>query len=112
MREDGGSRLSVELSRAVEVKETRTNGAITFTLQGASLLHRNDANPLVTVHFNSPVTRARLIQKGGSLAFVVELRADAAPSFKVEPLADGKGATLRVDFPSGEYLGKAVRQTE
>jgi hypothetical protein len=100
---DGGSRLFVDLSTQVQVEEQRGASSITYVLKGAQITHRNNANALVTVHFNTPVFKARLVPKGDDLLFVVDLRdPKAQATYKMSP--KGQGAILTVDFPRGEYL--------
>jgi hypothetical protein len=101
---DGGSRLFVQLSQSVKVEERKTAGSVTYILKGASPRVWNNTNALVTVHFNTPVSRARLVPVGGDLHFVVDLRAAVAPTWKVDEAQD-KSATLAIDFPKGDYLG-------
>jgi hypothetical protein len=100
---DGGSRLFVQLSQSVPVEERRGQGTITYVLRGASPRVHNNTNELVTVHFNTPVSRARLVPQGQDLLFVVELRAAVSPTFKMEETQD-KTATLAIDFPKGDFL--------
>ena len=100
---DGASRLFVNLSQNVPVEERRAQGSITYVLKGASPRVRNNTNALVTVHFNTPVSRARLVPHGQDLHFVIELRAAAAPTWKMNEAQD-KSATLTIDFPKGDFL--------
>jgi hypothetical protein len=100
---DGGSRLFVQLSQAVPVEERRAQGSVTYVLKGAHLRVHNDANALVTVHFNTPVFRARLTPQGNDLLFVLELRSAVAPTFKVTENQD-KTSTLQIDFPKGDFI--------
>lgn len=100
---DGGSRLFVQLSQSVQVEERKAQGAITYVLKGAHVTKWNNTNSLVTVHFNTPVSRARLVPQGSDLLFIVELRAAAAPTFKITEAPD-KTSLLTVDFPKGDYL--------
>lgn len=100
---DGGSRLSVHLSQSVPVEEHRAQGSVTYVLRGAHLRVHNDANPLVTVHFNTPVFRARLTPQGNDLLFVLELRSAASPTFKMQDTPD-KSSTLQIDFAKGDFL--------
>ena len=100
---DGGSRLFVHLSQSVPVEERRASGSVTYVLKGAHMRVHNDANPLVTVHFNTPVFRARLTPQGSDLLFVLELRSAASPTFKLQDNHD-KTATLQIDFPKGDFL--------
>jgi hypothetical protein len=100
---DGGSRLFVQLSQSVPVEERKAQGSITYVLKGASPRVWNNTNALVTVHFNTPVSRARLVPQGADLLFIVELRAAATPTWKMVESQD-KSAMLQIDFPKGDYL--------
>ncbi len=99
----GGSRLFVDVTRAVNVEERRSPRVLTYVLKGAHVVIRNNENALVTIHFNTPVTRARLLPQGRDLVFTVDLRADASPSWKMVGGGDGT-ATLQIDFPPGTFL--------
>ena len=129
MLADGGSRLFVQLSRQVDVDQAKgatsaappahtskkhpgkgrksaapaTVTTLTFVLKGTEVVKRNNENALVTVHFNTPVTRARLLPSGHDLRLLVDLRADVTPTMKVVPAKDD-GAMLQIDFPAGSYL--------
>ncbi|MDB5216404.1 MAG: hypothetical protein JWO86_4331 [Myxococcaceae bacterium] len=100
---DGGSRLFVQLSQSVPVEERRAQGSVTYVLKGAHLRVHNDANALVTVHFNTPVFRARLAPQGNDLLFILEMRSAATPTFKLSDNQD-KSSTLQIDFPKGDFL--------
>ena len=104
---DGGSRLFVALSQQVPVEEHKAQGSITYVLKGASARVRNNTNALVTVHFNTPVTKARLVPHGKDLHFVIDLRAAATPTWKMTENQD-KTAVLQIDFPKGDYLAAIV----
>jgi hypothetical protein len=103
MLPDGGSRLFVEISKTVNVEERRSERVLTYILKGTRVVYRNNENSLVTVHFNTPVTRARLLPSGRDLLFSVDLRADASPAWKMVAETDGS-ATLQVDFAKGSFL--------
>lgn len=98
----GGSRLWVHLTQQVPVEERRAPGTITYVLKGAHVRVHNDTNALVTVHFNTPVTRARLVPRGADLHFVVELRADVQATHRFQQNED-KTSTLLIDLPAGNY---------
>jgi hypothetical protein len=108
MLPDGGSRLFVELTHVAKVTEKRDARTLEYVIAGARVIHRNNKNPLVTVHFNTPVTQAWLAPIRGDLAFHVELRADTTPTWR---LADGdEGATvLQIDFPAGHSCPRMTR---
>lgn len=100
---DGGSRLFVQLSQTVPVEERKANGSITYVLKGASPRVHNNTNALVTVHFNTPVAKARLVPKGKDLLFVIDLRSAATPTWKINEGPD-KSQVLSIDFPKGDFL--------
>lgn len=99
---DGGSRLFVQLSQNVPVEERRAQGTLTYILKGAHVRVWNNTNPLVTVHFNTPVARARLVPRGHDLHFVIDLRAATTPTWKMGEGPD-KTALLTIDFPKGDF---------
>jgi hypothetical protein len=100
---DGSSRLFVELSKQVPFETKTAAGSITYVLKGAHVDKRNNYNPLVTVHFNTPVSQARLVPHGSDLYFVVELRASVQPTATMDAGKDGT-AILKVEFPGGSWL--------
>jgi hypothetical protein len=103
MLPDGGSRLFVALTHNANVSEKRDPRTLTYVIHGAHVVHRNNENALVTVHFNTPVTRARLLPSHGDLVFTVELRADTAPTWRLADAGDGS-SVLQIDFPKGTFL--------
>jgi hypothetical protein len=100
---DGSTRFFVQLTQAVPFETKKARGSLTFVLKGAHVDRRNNTNPLVTVHFNTPVTSARLVPHGNDLWFVLDMRADASPAATMDTPAQGGSATLRIDFPKGNY---------
>lgn len=103
MLPEGGSRFFVELTQTAQVEERRARGTITYVIHGAHVTIHNNTNPLVTIHFNTPVSGAHLAQAGHDLLFIVTLRADATPSWKMNPGKEGS-TVLTVDFPKGSYV--------
>jgi hypothetical protein len=100
---DGSTRLFVELTKPVTYDTKAGRAAITYVLKGVRVDRRNNQNPLVTVHFNTPVASARLVPHGRDLWFVVDLRANVQPTVAMDASKDGT-TLLRVAFPKGEYL--------
>lgn len=100
---DGSTRLFVELSKPVAYETKTARSSITYVLKGARVARRNNYNPLVTIHFNTPVTSARLVPHGRDLWFVVELRAQVSPTVAVDAAKDGS-AMMRIELPKGQYL--------
>jgi hypothetical protein len=103
MNADGSSQLFVELTKPVQYDTKASRGSIVYVLKGAQVEKRNNFNPLVTVHFNTPVTSARLVPRGKDLWFVVDLRASVQPTVTMDAAKEG-GAVLRITFPSGSWL--------
>jgi hypothetical protein len=95
--------LFVQLTQQVPVEERKAQGAVTFVLKGAHVRTFNDTNALVTVHFNTPVSRARLVPQGNDLLFIVDLRAAASSTFKFQDNQD-KTSTLMIDFGKGDFV--------
>jgi hypothetical protein len=100
---DGSSRLFVELSKPVAYDTKAARGSVTYVLKGVRVLRRNNTNALVTVHFNTPVTSARLVPHGKDLWFVVDLRADVQPAVSMDAGKDGT-AVMHIELPKGAYL--------
>jgi hypothetical protein len=100
---DGSSRLFVELSKPVAYETKAARGTVTYVLKGTRVLRRNNTNPLVTVHFNTPVTSAKLVPHGHDLWFVVDLRADVQPTVTMDTGKDGT-AVMHIELPKGDYL--------
>jgi len=104
---DGSTRLFVDLSKPApyDTKADTKAGrsTLTYVLRDARVERRNNENPLVTVHFNTPVNSARLVPHGRDVWLVVDLRADVQPTATMDATKDGS-ARLRIDFPKGDYL--------
>jgi len=100
---DGSSRLIVELTKPVAYETRTAKGTVTYVLKGARVSRRNNTNALVTVHFNTPVTSARLVPHGHDLWFVVALRAAIQPTVTMDTGKDG-GAVMHIEMPKGQYL--------
>lgn len=103
MLPDGGSRFFVEMTQNVPIEEKKAAGTITYIIKGEHVTKMNNENALVTVHFNTPVSRARLLPFGRNLHFILELRADVSPTFKVTPAKDGT-AILQIEFAKGNFV--------
>ena len=99
---DGGSRVFVSLTSTVPVEEHKAQGAVTYILKGAGVRVWNNTNALVTVHFNTPVSKARLVPHGNDAHLIIEMRAASTPTWKMTEGQD-KSAVLQVDFPKGDF---------
>jgi hypothetical protein len=100
---DGSSRVFVQLTQNVPVEERKAKGSVTYVLKGAHVAIHNNTNPLVTVHFNTPVTKAQLRPSGADLLLVIDLRAASTPAWKITAAKDGT-AILQIDFAKGAFI--------
>ncbi len=115
LTDDGGSEVMVEFSsNPAAPTEHRAAGSITYVFKGAHVIKSNNQNPLLTMHFNTPVISARLVPKKGELHLVVDMRAgaNAAPSSGLRASSDGDGQQFFVKFPSGAWLPKGAENEE
>lgn len=101
---DGGSRLFVAVTQEVPVEERKAAGKLTYILKGTHVALWNNTNALVTVHFDTPVSRARLVPHGNDTWFEIELRAATTSTWKMVKTSD-KSAMLAVDFPKVTVAG-------
>ena len=85
----------------MSVEKRAAKGAVVLVLKGANVPKANDRRALVTVHFDTPVTRAKLAPAGRDVHLVLELRAAVEPAFRVET---DKEPRLVVELPKGSYL--------
>lgn len=98
---DGSTRIFVDLSGRAPVTKREREGELVYTLKGARLAAANNKNALVTTHFDTPVSRARLVPSSDDIELVIELRAETAASHRVLR-RDGEAAQLQIDFPAGK----------
>ena len=107
MTPDGGSEVMIEFSKTIAAPtEHKAAGVITYVFKGAHVTKYNNENPLLTVHFNTPLISARLVPKGSELHLVIELRAgvDATPTTGTRAPSEGTGQQFFVSFAKGSYL--------
>ncbi len=116
LTEDGGSEVIVEFSKATSApSEHKAAGSYTYVFKGPVVSKANNKNPLITVHFNTPVATARLVSAKGELRLVVEIRAgvDAAASSGMRAASEGGGGQqFFVKFPAGSWLPKGAENEE
>jgi hypothetical protein len=115
LTEDGGSEVMVEFSsNPASPTEHKAAGSVTYVFKGAHVIKHNNQNPLLTVHFNTPVMSAKLVPKKGELHLVVDMRpgANAAPTMGMRASSDGDGQQFFVKFPSGSWLPAGAENEE
>jgi hypothetical protein len=81
MLQDGRSEVWLRVTRQVTVSTRRGKHEIIYLIEGAQVGVENNTNPLVTTHFNTPVSRAylRRVKRGAEL--VVVLREPVTPTY-------------------------------
>lgn len=98
-----GSRIFIQTSRPVSVQESRGPSRLIYRLPNSVISTRNNRNPLVTSHFNTPVATAFLRRAGRDVELVIVLRAEVQPNVTNSSGADGLQFVF-IDFPSGNWL--------
>src|SRR5581483_6059376 len=68
---DGSTRVFVQMPKAPQYTAKVEATKIVYVLKDLRVDKRNNYNPLVTVHFNTPVTSARLVPHGKDLWLVI-----------------------------------------
>jgi hypothetical protein len=104
---DGGSEVMVEFTTNIGAPtEHKAAGTLTYVFSGAHIAKHNNQNPLITLHWNTPVATARLVPKGAELHLVIELRpgVSVAPSTGIRAGGDGTGQQFFVKFGAGSFL--------
>lgn len=72
-------------------------GRLDYLLKETQVSLRNNRNPLVLTHFDTPVERAQLLKRGGDVVFRLEMKRAAEPAHEIVRLQDG-GFSLRIEF--------------
>jgi len=100
LRPDGTSVIWVTLSRRSNVEVSGRGRVLSFHLPGVYVDVRNNANPLVTSHFATPVQRIRLRPDEDGASLIIELSEPLTPTHRV---LDGPRGTmvLEVTVPAG-----------
>lgn len=94
---DGTSRVFLEVSGNVPVKETQSDYLLTYRFQGVKVPEKVNMLSLPTQYFNTPVSLVELRSADGDAELLVHLREKAHP--KVHLKRDDSGTVLSVDFP-------------
>src|SRR5262249_55070840 len=81
--DDGKTRIFVEVSRKVDVVQTKSAGRVTYRLRGTSVAARTNQLSLITGYFNTPVARVQLVPMTPDLDVVIELREATDPTYAV-----------------------------
>lgn len=106
IKDGGGSRLYVDLSKRVDVTEHLSAGTITYVFKDARVDSYNDTNPLELFYFDTPAVRARMHVVKKDVVLTIALRADVKATTRT--VDTPQGARFEIDFPAGSYAEKAA----
>jgi hypothetical protein len=95
---NGVSELVLRVSKKIDVRMQKANGRVAFVLPSVQVGVRNNTNPLITTHFDTPLARARLIEHKEGAELVLELREAVVPKFSVSE-APGGAISLLITLP-------------
>ena len=107
-KDDGGSRIFVDVSRSIQVQEHSSGLFLTFNMGDVHIEAGNDKNALETYFHNTPVLRARLKRHKKDTVLEIQLRADAKATSRVVETKQGT-FRLEVDFAAGSFAGSKDR---
>lgn len=102
MLPNGGSRVFIQTSVAVQPTVRREGTHLEIFLPTVSLPPGNARLPLDTSFFNSPVSEVHAKRKKGGVVVSVVLRSDVAPEVRTERAETGYFFVL-IEFPPGTY---------
>lgn len=102
MTPDGSSRLFLQTTAPLEYKKKSSEKKIILTFKNTKIHLSNNQNPLVTLHFNTPVRKAYLKKVSKKTELILELKTKATPTISQSTDADGY-SYLFLDFPAGQY---------
>ncbi len=98
---EGASRVFVQSTSPVTYTRSNESGRIVIVLQNTRINLRNNRNPLVTEHFNTPVAEAYLRQRRRDTLLVLEMKVDA--SARIRQMSENGYHFLFVEFNAGNY---------
>ena len=102
MRSDGGSRIFIQTTQPLEYTKTDKKNRLYLKFKDARVHLSNNRNPLVTIHFNTPVRRAYLKRARKSVGLTVEYKVSTQAT--ITQFADQDGYHyMFIDFPAGQY---------
>ncbi len=109
---NGVSELVLRVSKKVDVRMQKSNGRVAFVLPSVQVGVRNNTNPLITTHFETPLARARLVEHEDGAELVLELREVVVPKFSISEAPGGAMALLiTLPRPSRTYSEQPASRT-
>lgn len=110
MLDGGGTRVFVDVDRKVDIVEQKAPGRLIYRLAGTLAPAGVNRLPILTSYFPSVVHRVQLVQSGGDLDVVIDVREAVAVERRV---LDGEsGIVFQIDFPKASTYDawKAARE--
>jgi len=96
-----GSRIFIQSTRPVTYRRADEPNRIVLILERTRINLRNNRNPLVTEHFNTPVAEAYLRHRQRATELVIEMKVDVSP--RIHHVSENGYHFLFLEFPSGNY---------
>jgi len=93
-----GSRVFLQFTQAVQYTVAETPREVVVTIKRARIYKRNNARPVNTRYFATPVLKVQARQRGKDIKVRIALRKAAKPEAKLEA-AEGGYQFLMLDFP-------------
>ena len=104
-----GSRIFVQTTHPVTYERADEPNRIVLILHDTRIHLRNNRNPLVTEHFNTPVARAYLRYRRGNTLLVLDMKVESSPS--IRQMSEGNYHFVMLEFPPGNYpIPEGVRE--
>lgn len=94
----GGTRIALEVSRKVEIAESRSHLRLVYRLRNTWAVDPTSQLPLVTGFIVTPVDRVSMVKQGPDVDLVIDLRQQTEVAFQV--VETPRGIVLQVDFPA------------
>jgi len=89
MLPDGRSRVTLPVSDKTNVGRRTKKQGVVFVVERAQVGVANNLNPLVTTHFATPLSRARLTRQKSSVSLELELRHEVSVTHEVKANPNG-----------------------
>jgi len=96
-----GSRFFVQTTRPITWRRADEPNRIVLVFEKTRIHLRNNRNPLVTDHFNTPVSRAFLRRQRRDTLLVLEMKVGSEP--RIHQSVEGEYHFLFIEFPEGTY---------
>lgn len=99
---DGSSRLFVRLTGKPRLTKNTSERTVIFLMENTFVGVRNNKNPLDVSHFQTPLLRAQLVEKGADVQLVMQLRKAAKQVLMQHRFTERSddSYSLQIDLPA------------